>query len=433
MIFELSISAGVLVRIARCIGDTKLTEWLPWVSETLDTVGGVSQGHSRPMGGRTRSTNSHATTISIELSQRSAQIHSILYQVQIAQQKPDRAYMDRLVAQLHKNPAAIEPRKLLMQQYVVCGLFAQAGEQAMHILTMDPTNAEAKDVRDLEQGYTALTKRADILCREAKLLQNLKGIQASDFADLISSFAALAKGVGIHESAQPARSVIPRVNTKPAQSRGGSGQLQVQAIASEKPRANPQEPVRDVLRVETAGNTSSSRNDGRTNVANNTTAVKTQKSARSVAAEIAAAYKTNRVTALDIAFKDLKGEIERKKRDPSNDREDDRQASLRRMETLKALLPSKLQHLADAAQTHVEHEVLHRKYTNTEKCGLEPASEIPRASFWVSEDAYAWDMEELATAISSNRGIMRNPLTKLMFHARDVRAIIWVKTWQQCR
>lgn len=73
---------------------------------------------------------------------------------------------------------------------------------------------------------------------------------------------------------------------------------------------------------------------------------------------------------------------------------------------------------------HVEHEVLHRRYANADTMGLEPVSEIPRANFWVSEDAYAWGMEELAAAISSNRGIMRNPLSKSMFHPRDVRAIV---------
>lgn len=161
-----------------------------------------------------------------------------------------------------------------------------------------------------------------------------------------------------------------------------------------------------------------------TNAPSNVPRAKLRQSASDVAASITEAHRTSKTKALDIAFEDLKSLIMLKTRDPSNDREADRQALLKRMNTVKGFLSSQLLLLADAAQMHVEHEVLHRRYANADTMGLEPVSEIRRANFWVSEDAYAWDMEELAAAISSNRGIMRNPLSKLMFHPRDVRAIV---------
>jgi hypothetical protein len=42
----------------------------------------------------------------------------------------------------------------------------------------------------------------------------------------------------------------------------------------------------------------------------------------------------------------------------------------------------------------------------------------------VTEDNYAWDMEELANAIVANSGVMRNPLSRAMFSPEDVRRII---------
>lgn len=57
----------------------------------------------------------------------------------------------------------------------------------MEVLNLEPTNVEAKKVRELEHRHAALTKRANILYKEAQLLQKLKGMRASDFTGLISA------------------------------------------------------------------------------------------------------------------------------------------------------------------------------------------------------------------------------------------------------
>ncbi len=54
----------------------------------------------------------------------------------------------------------------------------------------------------------------------------------------------------------------------------------------------------------------------------------------------------------------------------------------------------------------------------------DPVADIPRARFLVTDDNYPWDMEELAAAIKSNGGVMRNPLTKQLFTTADVRTIV---------
>ena len=101
-----------------------------------------------------------------------------------------------------------------------------------------------------------------------------------------------------------------------------------------------------------------------------------------------------------------------------------REALVKRVKALKALLPKSLQPLADLALMHAEHGILHRKYTNDETMTLDPIADIPRAKFWTSEDGYAWDMEEVARAITSGKGVMRNPLSKQMVTRADIRAIV---------
>ena len=123
----------------------------------------------------------------------------------------------------------------------------------------------------------------------------------------------------------------------------------------------------------------------------------------------------------DIAETSDKG----KSKSTGNDDQDRvREALVKRVKALKALLPKDLQPIAGFAMMHAEHEILHRNYINDETMAFDAVSDIPRANFWTSEDGYAWDMEELARAITSGKGVMRNPLSKQMFTRADIRAII---------
>ena len=72
---------------------------------------------------------------------------------------------------------------------------------------------------------------------------------------------------------------------------------------------------------------------------------------------------------------------------------------------------------------HVEHENLERNYANTETMLGDEVKDIPRANFYVTEDNYAWDMEELVQAITVGKGVMRNPLSREMFTPKDVKGI----------
>lgn len=101
-----------------------------------------------------------------------------------------------------------------------------------------------------------------------------------------------------------------------------------------------------------------------------------------------------------------------------------REALAKRTQLLVAALPEILQQHPSTALMHVEREHLKRTYVNDETMYGDTIPDIPRPNFLVTEDGYAWDMEELAAALKSNSGVMRNPLSKQMFSVGDVQAIV---------
>jgi hypothetical protein len=102
-----------------------------------------------------------------------------------------------------------------------------------------------------------------------------------------------------------------------------------------------------------------------------------------------------------------------------------REALVKRVQALKAALPPLFQPAATTALMHVEHEILKKNYQDIKTTMYgDDVADIPRENFWVSEDGYPWDMEELAGAIKANSGVFRNPLSRTMFTPADVQAII---------
>ena len=147
-------------------------------------------------------------------------------------------------------------------------------------------------------------------------------------------------------------------------------------------------------------------------------------SLREAANEIAKIGGKDDVAALEIAIKTLEDLI-RWLKDPREESKDkSRDAMVTRTAALKSLLPAKLYALADQARMHVEHEYDLRSYVNDETMYGDNIFDIPREDFLSTEDGYAWNMEELAQAIRSSDGIMRNPLSKLMFTPTDVAVIV---------
>ena len=334
---------------------------------------------------------------------------------------PDLALIAELLENIDRNPLAQEAHMLLMQHYAMCGWHDEAKQKAYEVLEIDRTDKEAQkylegheaenrkgkakpakndikskgkhgearnfllhtaqapiwhpslfpilspvaSLQELENGYLDLLESARLCLGEMKLLKDLKG---PDCEDQISDLAALAKG-------------------------------QVSSVVRVKPLAG----------------------------------------VKAVTETIVADSKDGGQNGLNVAVKDLE-ELSRwlrnsgdsaessdkgKSRSTGNDNQEGvREALLKRVKALKALLPNNLQPLPDSAMMHAEHEFLHRKYVNDETMTFDAVSDIPRSLFWTSEEGYAWDMEELARAITSGKGVMRNPLSKQMFTRADIKAII---------
>lgn len=112
---------------------------------------------------------------------------------------------------------------------------------------------------------------------------------------------------------------------------------------------------------------------------------------------------------------------------PVADSESLRKRLLKRKTLLEAAVPAHLAEQIERALTHVEHERLSargKNYANTETMLGDAVGDIPRANLLVTEDNYAWDMSELRSALTASSGVMRNPLTKMMFTPTDVRRIL---------
>jgi hypothetical protein len=113
-----------------------------------------------------------------------------------------------------------------------------------------------------------------------------------------------------------------------------------------------------------------------------------------------------------------------KKKMPPLEGDELRERLLARKKLLDAVLPASAEPDTVVAIAFMERQYLKRKYVNTETMYMDSIEDIPREDFFVSEDNYAWDMSELALALESNDGIMRNPMSREMFSELDVRAIL---------
>jgi hypothetical protein len=101
-----------------------------------------------------------------------------------------------------------------------------------------------------------------------------------------------------------------------------------------------------------------------------------------------------------------------------------RERLIKRKALLEATLPSSMADQLETAFAYIERLYLSRKFVNSETMLGDRIQSIPRERFLVSEDNYAWDMSELAMALETNEGVMRNPLSKEMFSESDIRKII---------
>lgn len=342
--------------------------------------------------------------------------------------EPDMSLLSELYEEMERNPPGIEARKLLIEQFMTAGWMEAAQDAVQELLKLKPRDSEVKALaqtlravgkqpnpavkpaepppvprrpfravpatalpkdremgkKQLLEGYESLLEQAKSLLRETTLLRDLSRqstesqTQASS-SSILSVLGSFFSGGKTKEDSVSARfeKHIP----------------DLVAIADGR--------VSTVVRARQPG------------------------SVRSVAR----AMEAKPQEAVDIAFRDLE-DMARWLSSPTNstsplDNDGVREALVKRVRTLEAALSDKLKPHGAVALMHVEHEVLRKKYIGGDSTMLgDPVSEIPRDSFYVTEDGYAWDLSELSQAISSNGGVMRNPLSHQMFTTNDIRAIV---------
>jgi hypothetical protein len=129
---------------------------------------------------------------------------------------------------------------------------------------------------------------------------------------------------------------------------------------------------------------------------------------------------------LDIAVQDLEATLDRLKQTTKSNNDDSlRELLAKRVRILVSSVSTEQQAFPPLALMHIEHEKLNKKYVNDETMLGDTIAEIPRYEFWVSEDGYAWSMEELVSAVKANGGVMRNPLSKDMFSPEDIKMVLF--------
>jgi hypothetical protein len=303
---------------------------------------------------------------------------------------PDMTLINELYEAIEQHPPAIEARKLLVEHYFLVG-WAEAAGDAL---------AELSELTSKDEIST-LASKANALQRKPKAstpTTAYKPISPVHIDDLQSTSQEFAKDYkALRERAKKLQNELRLVSNLPL-------------------------PHGNAFTFEKLTHDINALTDGHVRLA-----VRARQPGG--VKVVARKMEGKRLQALEIAISDLTDMANWLRvadgQRPALDNDAVREALAKRVRALIAALPAELQDHASTALMHVEHEVLRREYVCKETMvGGDPIADIPRANFWVSEDGYAWDMEELAQAIKSNDGVMRNPLSKQMFTPNDVRAII---------
>ena len=320
--------------------------------------------------------------------------------------EPDMSLINELLESIERSPPGIEARRLLIEQYLAAGWTEAAKDTADELLRLDPTQ---KDVKDLfTQTATSGSSTADADSSKKK------GRSLKQADDALANSVPAPKAAVVEDSTE-AKSLLVR-GYQALLARAKLLQRDARLLRDLEKKGG--KPVRCDKYVSTLDDLA----DGRIS---SLLRVRPPSSARAAAAQIEASPDQ----AMDVAMTDLEDML-RWLRSPSNpspaaDNDAAREAISKRVRQICACLPEKMQWEVEAAFMHLEHETLQvRNYVNDETMYGDAIPDIPRSNFWVSEDAYAWDMDELVAAIKSNGGVMRNPLSKQLFTPADIKAII---------
>jgi hypothetical protein len=334
--------------------------------------------------------------------------------------EPDMALIAELLEDMSRNPPAIDARKLLVEHYISVGWLEAATDNAKDL------NALAPKDQDVAQFLRVLQKKPDPPAPEKRPASSLSGPSLDA--------RRWDPKTGRYRKATPSKRAS-KVFEAPSVEIDGDIDTARQDLTAgyQTLRLKAKSILADLLNLqhlqEKAGLASSK------NVAKVQAIAEGDKigralksdppgSARSVARNI----RDDPDEAAMLAITDLENTTKwiREPHGKPSGADDDtvRDILVKRTEAVQSTLPDNLKIHCETALMHIEHEHLNRNYANTETMLGDEVRGIPRANFYVTEDNYAWDMDELVQAITSNNGVLRNPLSREMFTPRDIKGIL---------
>jgi len=337
---------------------------------------------------------------------------------------PDMALIGELLEEITRNPPAIGARKLLVEHYMAVGWLEAATDHAKELKSLVPKDSDVTEFLEVlqkEPEPPAPEKRAVSIHSKSPSVYSKPVVEARIWDPKLGRYAK--PGVVKQEKKTTVSLNVSRGDDlKPAQKELTQGYQVLRAKAKfvmadlinlkalQKKAGLPHSANTPKVQAIAGGHTTTT-----------STASGPPGSARSMARVV----KEEPSEATGLAITDLESIITWRRSQPSATDDDAiRDMLVKRVDAVQSALPDDLKLHCELALMHVEHEYLHRNYVNTETMLGDEVKDIPRANFYVTEDNYAWDMEELVQAISVGKGIMRNPLSKEMFTPKDIRGIL---------
>lgn len=340
---------------------------------------------------------------------------------------PDMALIGELLEEIQRNAPAIQARKLLVEHYVSVGWLDAALDNVKELSTLVPKDPDITQFLEILQKKpelpvpatatlpsSASAKKQSLIVTEKRVWDPKLGRYKTTKEQQAVPKSPKLKPIEIDGNLEPARQELAR-GYQALQAKTGYIFTNLLHLQSLQKKAGLQ-PSKNFAKVQSIvdgqGTALLTKNGGPPG------------SARSVARTI----KEQPDQATIVAITDLENTLTWMSKASEAKtliaHDEIRDALVKRKTAVESTLPEDLKIHCELALMHVEHENLQRNYANTETMLGDEVKDIPRANFYVTEDNYAWDMDELVQAITVGKGIMRNPLSKEMFTPKDIRGIL---------
>lgn len=332
---------------------------------------------------------------------------------------PDMVLIGELMEEMTRRPPAIGARKLLVEHYISIGWLEAATDNAKELRSLTPGDP------DVARFLQTLEKKPELPIPEKRVLLS---------ASATSSGKAVERLVWDPKSGRYKKTTASKVvDKKPEVSIVNIGDdlnaaRQDLVTGYEALRAKAGFVLADLKHLQLLqkkAGVAPSRNttkiqrivDGQVNTTTQLCSPRTT----------ARAMRDNPTNAANIAAANMEEVVRYHKKllqaSPDTSTDKIRDSLVKRKAALVTALPEELKIHCETALMHIEHEQLDRNYANTETMYGDEVRDIPRSNFYVTEDNYAWDMDELVAAIRAGSGVLRNPLSKQMFTPNDVKGI----------